>query len=125
MNSEIARGLDVFELEPSDFITQNEIDAANTVVMEYKNAQGQPMYKWPASFAKAKAYVDQLERNRELDMASIVMIRTALDDAEEKTGRRRASVLKKLNGNLEGMMERSSNPAKIQMLSGAVQELAG
>ena len=125
VNSEIARGLDVFELEPSDFITQNEIDAANTVVMEYKNAQGQPMYKWPASFAKAKAYVDQLERNRELDMASIVMIRTALDDAEANTGRRRASVLKTLNGNLEGMMERSSNPAKVQMLSSAVQELAG
>jgi hypothetical protein len=31
VSSEIARGLDVAELVPSEFVTQNEIDAAKTV----------------------------------------------------------------------------------------------
>ena len=31
VSSEIARGLDIFELTPSAFISQNEIDAAKTV----------------------------------------------------------------------------------------------
>ena len=63
VSSEIARGLDIFELTPSAFISQNEIDAAKTVHLDYLNTQGQPKFVWPASFALARAYVDQLERN--------------------------------------------------------------
>ena len=39
INSEIARGLDIFELEASDFLTQNEIDAARSVEVNKFNAQ--------------------------------------------------------------------------------------
>ena len=39
--SEIDRGLDVFDLVPSGAITQNEIDAANTVQMPFLNVQDQ------------------------------------------------------------------------------------
>src|SRR5690606_21829554 len=63
VSSEIARGLDIFELVPSAHISQNEIDAANTVRLEYLNAQGQPRYEWPPSFPLTRAYVDQLERS--------------------------------------------------------------
>ncbi|MEN9592487.1 MAG: hypothetical protein RJA21_954 [Gemmatimonadota bacterium] len=42
VSSEIARGMDVAQLMPSEFISQNEIDAANTVKWDYLNAQGQP-----------------------------------------------------------------------------------
>ena len=35
--SEIARGLDVFELMPTKLLTQNEIDAAKTVHFDYQN----------------------------------------------------------------------------------------
>ena len=63
VSSEIARGLDIFELTPSAFISQNEIDAAKTVHLDYLNAQGQPKFVWPPSFALARAYVDQLERS--------------------------------------------------------------
>ena len=62
VSSEIARGLDIFELTPSAFISQNEIDAAKTVHFDYLNTQGQPKLVWPPSFALARAYVDQLER---------------------------------------------------------------
>ena len=66
-SSEIARGLDVFELPPSAFISQNEIDAAKLVHLDYLNAQGQPRIVWPASFAVlAQAYLDQLARSNGL-----------------------------------------------------------
>ncbi len=35
VSSEIARGLDIFELTPSNFLTQNEIDAAKTVQLDH------------------------------------------------------------------------------------------
>ena len=34
VSSEIARGLDIFELLPSAFLSQNEIDAAKTVKLD-------------------------------------------------------------------------------------------
>ncbi|MEO8580288.1 MAG: hypothetical protein ABI469_08565, partial [Gemmatimonadales bacterium] len=61
VSSEITRGLDIFELAPSAFISQNEIDAAKSVHFDYYNTQGQQMLVWPPSFALARAYVDQLE----------------------------------------------------------------
>ena len=54
VNSEIARGLDLFKLTPSPFMTENEIAAANTVQWEYLNAQGQPKIYWPATFHLVK-----------------------------------------------------------------------
>jgi hypothetical protein len=60
--SEIARGVDVFKLAPSKFITQNEIDASNLVHYEELNVQNQPKITWPASFVVARAYLDQLSR---------------------------------------------------------------
>jgi hypothetical protein len=61
--SEIARGLDVFELTPSAFLSQNEIDAANLVKFEVFNAQEQPRVTWAADPVVARAYVDQLTRS--------------------------------------------------------------
>ncbi|MGC1129469.1 MAG: hypothetical protein WA875_07910, partial [Candidatus Acidiferrales bacterium] len=61
--SEIARGLDVFELTPTKFLTQNEIDAAKTVRVAELNVQNQQKIEWPAQLVVAKAYVDQLERS--------------------------------------------------------------
>ena len=54
VNSEIARGLDIFELVPGEAFTQNEIDAANSVVLTQLNSQGQPIFEWPATFALGK-----------------------------------------------------------------------
>ena len=64
VSSEIQRGLDIFELVPSAFISQNEIDAAKSVHLDYLNTQGQPKLVWPPSFALSRAYVDQLERSQ-------------------------------------------------------------
>ena len=124
VNSEIARGLDVFELSPSDFITQNEIDAANTVTMDYLNAQGQPKFEWPASYALAKAYLDQLERNRELDMMSINSLRSSIVRAESANSSRQTELLNDLASEIESKASDSSNSEKMNKLAETMKNLA-
>jgi hypothetical protein len=124
VSSEIARGLDVFELAPSGFLSQNEIDAAKTVHFDYYNTQGQMQFVWPPSFALARAYVDQLERSRGLDAARISAIRGALTRAERGNGVKRQNQLTQLAGALDGDASASSDGAKVRMLAGAVRDLA-
>ncbi len=64
--SEIARGLDVFKLVPSKFLTQNEIDAANLVQFSELNVQSQQNITWPSQLIVARAYLDQLGRSQGL-----------------------------------------------------------
>jgi hypothetical protein len=80
--SEIARGLDVFELTPTKFLSQNEIDAAKTVRLSELNVQDQQKIVWPSRLIVAKAYVDQLERSQALPAERIAALRTALDKRE-------------------------------------------
>ncbi|MBK6494335.1 MAG: hypothetical protein IPG05_04410 [Gemmatimonadetes bacterium] len=124
VNSEIARGLDVFELAPSKYISQNEIDAAKTVVFTELNPQEQPKMVWPASFAKARAFVDQLERSKGLSAARIGAVRGALTAAERASGAARKTALTRLAGQVDGDAKASSDKAKVAMLGEAVRELA-
>jgi hypothetical protein len=96
VSSEIARGLDVFELVPSKHLTQNEIDAANTVRLDYLNAQGQPVYEWPPSFALVRAYVDQAERMGQFSASDLAAFRAGLDGAEAASGDRQRQMLMQL-----------------------------
>src|SRR5690606_17165857 len=124
VSSEIARGLDIFELVPSEYLTQNEIDAANTVRLEYLNAQGQPQYVWPASFALARAYVDQLERSKGLSADRIASVRQSLAGAERASGAARRDALNRLASQLEAEAGSSSDAKKVRMLVDAVRDLA-
>ncbi|HEY2016289.1 MAG TPA: hypothetical protein VGH38_22450 [Bryobacteraceae bacterium] len=80
--SEIARGVDVFKLVPNQFITQNEIDAANQVHFDELNVQNQPKITWPANFVVARAYLDQLTRSNALSRDRIGALKSAIDKAE-------------------------------------------
>ncbi len=80
--SEIARGLDVFELTPTSFLTQNEIDAAKAVRVRELNVQNQQKIEWPAQLVVAKAYVDQLSRSQALPAAKIADLQKAIQSAE-------------------------------------------
>jgi hypothetical protein len=80
--SEIARGLDVFQLTPSKYLTQNEIDAAKTIHVPVLNVQSQQKFVWPAKLVVAKAYIDQLERSQELPAARIASLRKEIGAAE-------------------------------------------
>lgn len=61
--TEIARGLDVFELTPSDYLSANEIAAASFRNPDTLfNPQLQRRIEWPAEPVVARAYLDQLRR---------------------------------------------------------------
>ncbi|MGD8494665.1 MAG: hypothetical protein PVF05_00640 [Gemmatimonadales bacterium] len=124
VSSEIARGLDIFELTPSAWLTQNEIDAARSVELEYLNVQGQPKFEWPATFALARAYVDQLSRSKGLGSARIVDVRRALNAAEKASGSKRRDALASLAAQLRTEAAGSSDPARVSMLADAVRRLA-
>jgi hypothetical protein len=124
VNSEMARGLDIFELVPSEHISQNEIDAAKTVRMEEFNAQGQPKLVWPPSFALARAYLDQLERSNGLDAARIGAVREALTQAERAPGDARRGALTTLAAELDGDRAASADAARVDALATSVRELA-
>jgi hypothetical protein len=80
--SEIARGLDVFELTPTKDLTQNEIDAAKTVRVADFNVQNQQRIVWPRNLIVAKAYVDQLERSQALSGDRISALRAAIQKGD-------------------------------------------
>ncbi len=124
VSSEIARGLDVFELAPSAFVTQNEIDAAKSVHFEYLNPQDQPKLTWPASFALARAYADQLERSQGLAAGRVSAARQALARAESASGAGRRDALTRLAAQLDGDAAGAGDAAKVRALAGAVRDLA-
>ena len=123
-SSEIARGLDVLELQPSGLLSQNEIDAAKTVHLDFLNVQSQPKLVWPASFALARAYLDQLERSKGLAAARISAARAALQRAERASGQRRRSTLSTLASQLDRDGAGAGDAAKVQTLAAAVRALA-
>jgi len=101
--SEIARGVDVLELKPSEFLSQNEIDAAKLVKMQEFNAQSQPKMAWPNSPVVARAYVDQLTRSRSMTMARGTEIAAALTTAEKSSGASRAAAADALTKLIQGL----------------------
>jgi hypothetical protein len=80
--SEIARGLDVFKLSPSKFLTQNEIDAANLVQFSELNVQNQQQVTWPSQLIVARAYLDQLGRSQALPAKRIAALNKAVARAQ-------------------------------------------
>jgi hypothetical protein len=124
VSSEIARGLDVMELTPSQYVSQNEIDAAKTVRLDYLNAQGQPKFTWPPSFALARAYLDQLERSKCLAGDRIAAARNTLSTAERAAPAARRESLTGLAGQLDSAASGSCDAPKIGKLSQTARELA-
>lgn len=123
VSSEIARGLDIFELVPNPLLTANEIEAAKTVRLEAFNAQGQPEFTWAPSFAVARAYVDQIERGRGLPAARIASLRAALAEAEGGAGG--APALRTLAEGVRSEARGSSEGARIEALAGVLMGLGG
>jgi hypothetical protein len=120
--SEIARGLDVFELTASKFLTQNEIDAAKTVQVSELNVQDQKKIEWPTQLVVAKAYVDQLSRSQALPPGQISALRKAIQGAENSHMSK--NKVEKLNRMAESI-EKSAAAAKTQADSTRLHALAG
>ena len=105
--TEISRGLDVFEMQPSDFLTENEIAAASLEALKGTvNAQTQERIAWPAVPVVARAYQDQLLRTGAIDEAQSRELSAALNRAQRllergNSNRNAASELEALAGRFE------------------------
>ena len=109
--SEIARGLDIFELTPTKYLTQNEIDAAESVRVAELNVQNQVKIEYPKNLIIAKAYVDQLERSKTLSAAQIADLRQAMQKAESSRNQKELEKLKSLAPSLEKSAATTKNGA--------------
>jgi hypothetical protein len=110
--SEIARGLDVFELTPTKFLTQNEIDAAKAVRVTELNVQNQQKIEWPAQLVVAKAYVDQLSRSQALPANQIADLQKAITSAESShMNKGKVAKLQKMAPSLEKSAASAKSPA--------------
>jgi hypothetical protein len=123
--SEIARGLDIFELTPTQNLTQNEIDAAKAVRVAAFNVQNQEKIEWPRQLVVAKAYLDQLERSQALPSNQIATLRQAIQRAEGN--RKELGKLQSLAPSLEksaGLTKSAADSARLQALAGILRSPA-
>lgn len=114
--SEIARGVDVFKLVPSKFVTQNEIDAANQVHFDELNIQNQPKITWPANFVVARAYLDQLARSGALAPQRIAAMNSAIEKAEASHSAKDAAPLKTMAASLNKDAAATKIPADAERM---------
>jgi hypothetical protein len=119
--SEIARGLDILELTPTKFLTQNEIDAAEAVRVAALNVQNQERIEWPQTLVVAKAYLDQLERSQALPADQIAALRKAIQNAQSSQMKQKE--LAKLKS-LAPSLEKSAATTKSAADSTRLQALA-
>jgi hypothetical protein len=126
--SEMARGLDVFELKPSMFLSQNEIDAAKLVRWEEFNPQMQPKIVWPAAFPVVRSYLDQIARRGGLPPVRIAAIRTALADAEGLNSAAKRAALSSLLLQVEkdaGGASSAYDEMKVRQMAQAIRDIIG
>ena len=122
--SEIARGLDVLQLKPSEFLSQNELDAAMLVRFDEFNPQMQLRFEWPASFAVARSYLDQMARNQGMAAGTLAQARRDLDAAEKAAPRARRTALTALAARLDEEAAIAPDQKRVLALAEAVRKLA-
>ena len=106
--TEIARGLDVLALLPSEHLSANEIAAASaTTGGERFNPQQQFSITWRHEPVVAHAYLDQLERDGALGAPRITALRTALEETPPELAgdRSDASLAESLSGLADGLAD--------------------
>ncbi len=81
--SEIGRGVDVLRLKPSEFLSENEIAAAELVRTKELNTQRQRRVAWPETSVVARAYLDQLGRKSAISRERADAAGRALDRADQ------------------------------------------
>ena len=82
--TEIVRGLDVFELMPSDYLSENEIAAARLADQgQTFNPQQQYPVSWPEHPVVGLAYLDQLMRDEALPAEQAEALYAALGQAAD------------------------------------------
>ena len=120
--SEIARGLDVFKLSPSKFLTQNEIDASDLVQLNEFNVQNQPKIAWPSQLVVARAYLDQLGRSQALPAKRLDALNKAVVRAQtSKLGKKDVARLQGMAASVEADASGAKSAADAKRLHALAQ----
>jgi len=117
--TEIARGLDVFKLLPSEFLTENEIAAASLIKPGTFNPQQQRRIDWPASPEVARAYLDQLESTGVVSSERVDEVKRTLEGTDPAALDSLASELERDSGRASGR-----NQTRLQSLAQTVKGIA-
>jgi hypothetical protein len=109
--TEIARGLDVLELKPSAFLTENEIAAAALANQgALFNPQQQFPVTWPSHPVVALAYVDQLARTQSLSADVLADLRSTLAQAKTRFAKKGRDL--PLAAKVEALSARMGRPSR-------------
>ncbi len=128
--TEIARGLDVFSLQPSEYLSANEIAAAGLADQDgVFNPQQQFAVEWPADPVIARAYIDQLERSNALPANQMAALSNALDEAASALdrGRRAGDVARQLEtlaGEISSAGLSANDAGRVASLSRTLKDIA-
>mgnify|MGYP001031185910 CR=1 FL=1 len=128
--TEILRGLDVIDLQVSEFLSENELAAAKLANMgDTFNPQQQFEVTWPAVPVVGLAYIDQLSRDGGLDSSMIDSAaallketQTALDSGEQS--RKLSRALKAMARALKASNSDENAIKRVKGLSDLLSELS-
>lgn len=123
-SSEMERGFDILELEPSDQLSKNEIEAAKLVRFVEYNPQSQPRIEWPPAFPVVRSYLDQLVRGNGLAAERTAAIASALAAAEQQSGKSRRDALNALARQVDRDVAGAKDSARVKAMSDAIRALA-
>lgn len=129
--SEIARGLDVFRLTPSEHLSRNEIEAARLVRWDRFNPQTQPEIVWPADIVVARAYLDQIRRGTSVAPDRLDEVAAGLDRADSLNGTDRRTALTRLATTVDELPRgttdtvEAADTRRLEALARTLRELAG
>jgi len=88
------------------------------------NPQSQPKIEWPAAFPVVRSYLDQLVRWNGLAMERTTSIASALDAAEQQSGKSRRDALNALAKQVDRDVKGAKDPDRVKMMSDAIKSLA-
>jgi LVIVD repeat len=103
--TEIARGFDTFSLLTSGMLSENELGAAQEVILDRFNSQHQLQIQWDPSFNVAGSYFDQAVRSGALSGAT-----------KDKVGKSMAKA--------ERLADRGENASAVDLLNTAIRQLS-
>ena len=123
--SEIARGIDIFELTPSEYSLaerdrRGEAGAHRRSSTRRSSRRSSGRRRSPV----ARAYLDQLARSNGLAADKIAAARSSLDAAEKASGSQRASALTKAATTLEASASGAADAHKVGLVVAAMRDLA-
>jgi uncharacterized protein (DUF305 family) len=126
--TEIVRGLDVLRLQPSEYLSENEIAAAESADQgALFNPQQQFRVDWPAEPVVARAYIDQLVRDNELPESKVTDLNAALDRSASKLddGARDKDLADKVQSLAQTLEDDSSDAITKRRRAGLAATLSG